>query len=340
MTNPLVFTLAFAAALSLVGMAPTAAFAQAGFAPLDAMDELNAAPVGGGGAFGGAVDRARGVTNMTQGGFGANDPFGAEGGGGMVDSPFGPGGGAFGPGGFGPNAFGPNAFGPGGQPGVQAYVPPATVRAWGGERVVQFNPDPEVDIQDYLPSDILADAREIRVLATAQGNYPNVVKIGNDDVFTNIRVRRDYISPEAHVVRTRLITTLEFMSTLNPREFALVRVATTEPTSPFPKMIDLEAEQDLRLEQWLNDFMAPYLRTDEESGEVSLVPTFLAPPPLTPNIPLPLNFNPSTEAPAGQDQQGGQGIPGGFGGGQFGGDGMFGGDVTGDPMGAASSRYF
>lgn len=293
--------------------------------PLDAMDELNQAPVGSGQAFGGAIDRAQGAVGATQGR--PMDPFGAEGGA------------AFGPGTMG--AMGGDPFGMGagfGMPQQQfiPYVPPPTVRAWGGERVVQFNPDPDRDINEYENSEILADARQIRVLATGQGAYPNVIRRGNEDIYTNIVIRRDYISPESAVVRTRLIQTLRFMSSLNPREFTLVRVASTDPLSPFPLMMDLEAEQDERLAQWMEDFLEPYVkRNEDDPDEIQLVRAFVAPPPLAPNIPLPLNFNPATEAP---EQEGQQLGPGGMMGGP--GSGFFDGDVTGEPIGAASSRYF
>lgn len=305
----------------LGGISSQKAHAQTGafMPPLDAMDELNQAPVGDGAAFGGAVDRARGAVNQTQGGFGQGAQAGA-----------------FGPGGVGGGFVDPYAgFGMPQQQQFTPYVPPPTVRAWGGERVVQFTPDPDRDINDYEREDILADAREIRVLATGQGAYPNVVRDGNEDVFTNIVIRRDYISPEASVVRTRMIQTLRFMSSLNPREFTLVRVASTDPLSPFPLMIDLEAEQDERLQQWFDDFMEPYLERENDGEDFTLVRSFVAPPPLAPNIPLPANFNPSTEQQEGEAGQMGPGM-------MMGPDsmGMFGGDVTGDPMGAASSRYF
>ncbi|MCC5877806.1 MAG: hypothetical protein JJU11_16420 [Candidatus Sumerlaeia bacterium] len=321
--NRSLFPLALAAGLACFGgFSSQQAYAQGGafMPPLDAMDELNQAPVGGGGAFGGAVDRARGAANQTQGGFGAEGA-----------------GGAFGPGGVGGGDF-VDPYGGFGMPQQQQftpYVPPPTVRAWGGERVVQFTPDPDRDINDYEREDILADAREIRVLATGQGAYPNVVRDGNEDVFTNIVIRRDYISPEAGVVRTRMIQTLRFMSSLNPREFTLVRVATTDPISPFPLMLDLEAEQDERLQQWFEDFMEPYLNLEDDGEDFTLVRSFVAPPPMAPNIPLPANFNPATEVQEGQEGQPGAG------GMMMGTEaGMFGGDVTGDPMGAASSRYF
>lgn len=299
----------------------TDALAQgAGFtAPLDAMDELSGAPVGGGGAVvgTGAIDRARGVAQpgqQQQPGFQPGMP-------GMMMDPGMEG------------EFGMMGFGYGmQQQQQQAYVPPATVRAWGGERVIQYHPDPDVAIHDYLDDDILADAREIRILQTAEGSYPNVVTVGTDEIRQNINLRRDYISPEAHVVRTRLVQTLRYMSMLNPREFTFVRVATTEPLSPLPKMIDLEAEQDERLTQWMEDFMAPFVLPREEGEEYELVPSFLAPPPRAPNLPLPSNFRPETEAQ--EEQEGGQpGMMGGAGPG-------FEPGFEGGPMGGASSRYF
>lgn len=302
-----------------VALLPLAgAQAQTGFlAPLDAMDELSGAPVGGGDAVvgTGAIDRARGVAQPGQPGA---PPPGMEGMG-MDDE-------------FMMMGFQPQFQQH--QHQQQAYVPPVTVRAWGGERVVQFHPDPDVGIHDYLADDILADAREIRILETAEGSYPNVVTVGTEEIRQNIVVRRDYISPEAHVVRTRLVQTLRYMAQLSPQEFTFVRVATTEPLSPLPKVIDLEAEQDERLAQWMEDFMAPFTLPRGEEEDFELVPSFLAPPPRAPNIPLPANFRPETEA---QEQQEGQ-QPGMMMGPGMG--GMFDGDVTGEPIGGASSRYF
>jgi len=301
-----------------VAFLPLSAFSQGmGFtAPLDAMDELSGAPVGGGNAVvgTGAIDRARGVAQPGQ--QGAPPPPGMEG---MDDE-------------FMMMGFQPQFQQ---QQQQQAYVPPVTVRAWGGERVVQYHPDPDVAIHDYLDADILADAREIRILQTAEGSYPNVVTVGTEEIRQNINLRRDYISPEAHVVRTRLVQTLRYMSQLNPRDFTFVRVATTEPLSPLPKMIDLEAEQDERLAQWMEDFMAPFTFPRDEEDEFELVPSFLAPPPRAPNIPLPSNFRPETEEVEEQPEGGQPGMMGGAGG-----PGFEGGFEGGGPMGGASSRYF
>jgi hypothetical protein len=343
-------------AAALLGLLATAPAQDPFNAPFDAMDTLNSAPTGGGGVGSIALDRARGV---------AANPGGPA---------------AFGPGAFGPGALGPGGafpqpiipgeFGFAAQPSAPTYVPPATLRAWGGERVVEFTPDPNADPNEYPVSAILADAREIKILATAAGSYFNDGKRGfdakaDDDIYTNITVRRDYISPEAAIVRTRLIRSLRHLSGLNPREFNLVRVASTEPLSPLPKMIELEEIQDMRLARWMEEYLNPYRKDaatnplfpwsnrpeSEVAGatvtsvpytepNIEFVRAFVPPPPRAPNIKLPLNFRP-TNPPQGAGLQ--QGVPGGFGGQglePYPALGDKGGGVTGEPIGNASSRYF
>lgn len=384
-------------ATGVLGFA-TASHAQigAGYAPLDAMDTLNAAPTGGAGGSFNPVDRARGAAAASPYGAPAGrdpamNPFGAAAGRDPGMNPFGaPGGDPFGgqPGGPAPGAFGaqPGAFGqPGGfgQAATNAFQAPATLTAWGGERIICAR-----------TGQILQDARELSILATAKANYYDDGENGNDAVandntWTNITINdTDYISPEAHFVKSKLIQTLQFVSpppmnaekagsfeqglsmdlqglvarsdaslrsylfrprkaetmdffsNLTPMEFNQVRVATTEPLSPLPKMVDLERDQDAKLRQWGVMFLSDYrLDPDDFAGE--FIPTFLPFPPRAPKAPLPSNFSPMTqeEFEAQQESQqgsGGRGRGGGRGGDLYGG-GM---GAPGEPMGGASSRYF
>lgn len=305
-------------------------------APTDAMDTLNSAPVGSAGGSFDPVGRARGAVAAANAGPGAAaDPFGAP-----ADpnaNPFGGPPAGFQPGGGGNPFGGPAAFpgggnpfgGPGGgfaPPPIRA--PKVTNTALAGERVL-----------DARTGEILQDAREIRILpeftGAAGGRYSDDGQtfndaVANDNIFTNITISRDYISPESQVVKTKLVQTLDYMSRLDPMSFFQVPVATTEPLSPLPKMVRLEADMDETLSKWLDQFLSQYQRKTEQ-GE-AFIPTFLPPPPRAPEVPLPANFSPRNP-PEDATAQGG--AVGGGGSKEFGGS-----DVTGEPIGNASSRYF
>lgn len=380
-----------AAGLSL----PSASQAQVGagmYAPPDAMDSLSGQSVGGAAGGGGfdPVGRARnaaGAAGAQGNPFAApqGNPFGAGAGAG-AGNPF-DGGGAnpFGGGGAGDPFGGGNPFG--GPQGnqfanqVSQYIPPATLTAWGGERII-----------DVRTGQIMQDARELSILATATGNYFDDGQNGGDavagdNIWTNVTINdTDFISPEAHFVKTKMIQTLQFVSpptnaieeqesveeglftdlqgistrssidlrqylfapreaqtldffsSLTPMQFSQVRVATTEPLSSFPQMMELEEFQDKFLRDWGNLYLREY-RVDPDKFDSEFIPTYLPPPPRVPNTPLPENFLPYEPPEDSEEGQGGVG-PGGnpFGGGK-GGD-LFGGDASGEPIGNASSRYF
>lgn len=387
------------ACLMLAAHVPAPAQIGGGFlADPQSMDTLSGAPVGGATSSNfNPINRAQNVTNQVNqqnqqnpfappaGAAGAN-PFGAPGQ--QQANPFG-----------GPNAqfqqqpgavdpFGQQPNDPFAQPQGNFQVPiePPTLTAWAGIR-----------IQDRNTGEVLQDAREISILATSTSNYFDDGRGGNDfrandNIFTNIEVLdQSFISPESHVVKTKLIDTLrfvsppasreleenrleeglaadlqglsirsnsdirryiiqpretrslEFFSNLTPMQFAQVRVATTEPLSPLPQIIDLEREQDRKLEDWAMRFLRDY-RIDPDQMDSEFFPTFLPPPPRAPNIPLPAAFTPNVQE---EDEEGGAGGVGGFGpGGQFAGgaeagsSSVFDDSVTGEPIGNASSRYF
>ncbi len=208
-----------------------------------------------------------------------------------------------------------------------ALAAPATLRAWGGERITC-----------HRTGQVLQDAREISILATASGNYFDDGQNGNDavagdNIYTNITASEDFISPEAQLIKTKLIQTLEYASNLDSMQFFQVRVSTTEPTSPLAKYNDLQMEQDRKLTDWAQRFLRDY-RINPDDPESEFYPTYLPPPPRAPNIPLPINFTPRTVESTGPNGEGGGPGPASA-------ASAFGDEsVTGEPIGNASSRYF
>jgi len=354
---------------------PAGAFAQVGaafYAPPDAMDQMSGASTGAGGAgnYIGRAQGAAGQANANQqnpfGPQGANqqNPFGAQGA--NQQNPFGA---------QGANQQNPFGAQPGqgfGQQQQQQQQPaePAKLTAWGGERIVGVR-----------TGQILKDARELSILATASGNYYDDGERGhdavaNDNIYTNITINDDeFISPESHYVKTRIIQTLKFVSpppdgvvegenveqgllrdlqgivsrtdaslrtylfepresermdffaNLTPMEFSQVRVASTNPFSGLPHLMDLEREQDRKLREWGENFLREY-RINPDEFASPFYKTFLPPPPRAPRVPMPANFYPHE---IDEDEEGaGRG---------FGGAG-FEGSTAGAPIGNASSRYF
>lgn len=307
------------AALALAG---GAAFAQGGagfLPPPDAMDNLsnmgspNAAP---------AMDAANNAANAANQGFG---------GGGFQPPPAGGGFGA--PGGFG--GFGDGGFTPPdesgfGEAGVETQVAiPRPVTAIGGMR-----------IKSKLSGRLLQDARTFKIMTTSTNMYFDDGKSGgdavaNDQVFTNIVETDTFISPEEQLVKTKIINGLKALERLTPQEFTQVRVATSDPISSLPKLGLLEAQQDSKIKLWAMNFLEKY-RVNPDSMTSELFPTFLPPPPMAPVEVLPMNFSPRWRPSAN---------PSGTGAGEGDGEGVIAGrslddDVTGTPIGAASSRYF
>lgn len=302
----------------------------AGLADPTSLDTLSGADTGGGGAGALGLERARGVVNSAN----ANDPFGDPQDPAITGAAADP---------FGGPAVGAPAGGPGGiaLPSLAALKPP-TLTAWGGERITCKR-----------TGAILQDAREVQILATMSGTYYDDGQQGGDakagdNIYTNITEVKDaFLSPESHLVKTRMVLILQYLSRLSPMEFSQVRVATTEPLSPLPKLVSLEEEQDKKLEDWVNTFLADF-RLDPNRPDSGFVPTFLPPPPRAPNIPLPVTFTmkPLPAAPGGAAGEGGgvggAAASGGKGGASTGGgtdvrDGVVSGE---EPIGNASSRYF
>ncbi len=271
----------------IMAFATSSASAQVGagfYAPFDAMDEVAGTGTGAGGTGQLALDRARGVAQDPA--MGAWDP--AMGG-------FDPAMGGFDPamGGFGMDPWGFGQFGQ--QQDMMPEPEPDTLVAWGGERIFC-----------HRTGIMLQDAREIRILAEHAGAYYDDGETGHDavagdNIYTNITISREWVSPEAQLVRTRLIRALELAEELDEREFALLPIATTEPRNPFPKMQDLAIEKDMRLRNWIDTFLREY-RIEPGDLDSEMYMTYLPVPPRAPNIPMPANFTPHMPEPEETEQ--------------------------------------
>ncbi len=293
------------------------AFAQGGFAGLAdpaALDTLSGASTGPGGGAG-YVDRARGVAANDPfadpfGGGGA-DPFGGGGFAGGGADPFGGGGFAgggdpFGGGGFagGGDPFGGGAFGA--QPGQQGFQAPQIpkVEAVYGTRVVC-----------RVTGQMLDDAVKVRVLDTFRDTYYDDGKTGmdykaNDFVYTNVTLRDDVMSPEAHLVMTRIIQGLRSLEAVEPNDFFNVLVASTDPLAGVPQMVDLERDRDEKLGRWAEKFLQDF-RVDPSESDVQgwdFYETYMPTPPLPPLKDIPAAFfPPNADVAGGQGQNGGPG---------------------------------
>jgi len=184
---------ALTAAMVAPGIAVSQSIAEAN-AVSGGLDTLNSQPTGGGGGFF-ATERARGAVDAAN-----SSP--AFGGAPSQPGPFGQ-----------QNPFGTDGGFPGGQPGFGASGAPtpipirATLRAWAGEQIYDH----------YGNKELLQDARQLSVFADEAGNVFDDGTNGNDAVagdgiYTNITRRSDFISPEAHIIKSKLIDTLRFVS--------------------------------------------------------------------------------------------------------------------------------
>lgn len=310
------------------------AFAQGGFAGGFAdPNSINTLAGGGAAPAGGfATGRAQGAANtINQGGgaFGggfAGQPGGAFPGmpggapGGNFSDPTGefagmtPGGGFAGqpggafpgqPGGAFPGMPGGAPGGFPGQPGQpqQQQQPmlqmPELATVIYGERVVC-----------RATGQMLDDARELDVVAEFLNQYYDDGRSGldaraDDNIFTNATFRNDVISPEAHLLKTRMIRALEIAESYSPTEFYIIPVASNDLRSDFPRVLDLEQERDGKLRVWAERFLDDYRFDSGAVGEASweFVPTFLPPPPRTPDLDLPVDFFPPSKAEELENEQ-------------------------------------
>lgn len=353
--RPLALAAGLACGLTLAGLLALGAAAQAqgGFATGYVADPFATDALNGGSVTGGLnaspfLDRANAVAGNGNPFAPAGDPFAA----GAAVDPFGaPAGGAFpgaaggfnGEGGGFPGAAGgfPGAAGgfnggPGGFPGAQggfgpgggpAFAPPPpTVTAIYGQRITCV-----------VTGKLIADASVVRVLQSeAAANYAddgktNKDSVANDNIFTNVTDNKtEFISPEAHLLKSRVISALRYAADRRPNEFFLtVDVASTDPLADdrVPQLLDLETERDSYLTAWSDRFLSGY-RKDGEAGGWEFYPTYLPPPPTPPTtqegvpIDIPAGFVPPDE----KFKQNTNAAPGGaLGGPAFGGAGALGG---------------
>jgi hypothetical protein len=326
------------AALALL-LAAGSAVAQPGggfIAPPDALDELSGGSSSGGLNPGTFLDRASGALDAATNRFGQSllpqnannqggDPFGSGGPGGpggFTPPPFSP------PGGFTPPPFSPPGGGPPGAGGFGAAVAGATGRlnASGGER-----------IRSRISGQLLQDARSLKIFATAVQNYYDDGTSGGDavagdQVYTNITERNDVMAPDEFVAKSKLLNGLRAIEEMSPQDFTGVRVATQEPTSTLPKLTDLEKERDDRLKAWADQFLRDY-RVNPDQMTSPFLPVYMPLPPRAPDIALPAEFSPRW-----RPQKNSNNERGADGGGTLG--RTINDSVNGEPVGAASSRYF
>ncbi|MDX2176962.1 MAG: hypothetical protein SF028_10895 [Candidatus Sumerlaeia bacterium] len=347
----------FAATLALAAACAAQAQSPNPFAPpTDAMDTLSSGSASGGIDSGSVFDRVR--TGLNQPGPGDSQappasPFGGPPpGGGPAASPFG----------APPPAPGGDLFGE-----DTSFSGPVSV---GGGNLRAKSGIGGTRVRSAISGVILQDARSVQLIIT-DGYFDDGASggdtVANDGVFTNVtefnrtsEVR--YIAPEEFYIRTRLLNALGSLENFSPQDFFQVRVATQDHVSSLPKLIDvqmvrtgdkpyliagLETERDARLYDWSDRFLRDF-REDPADRTSKFIPTHLPVPPKAPSLPLPATFSPRANAQAaGSD---GAGADGGEGGPVSVTDANSLGDllrgrsvddpVTGQPLGAASSRYF
>jgi len=275
------------------------AWAQAAnpFAPTGAMDTLNAGSPSGGLNSSTYIGRANAAAGA------ANNPFGAPAGGPAYAPPPAPG---MYPGMAFPGMAYPAPGAYPGQPGLAQPTPtqgPPPVTVITGERIyshLQFG---------AYPPELLQDAEKIKV--------PNIVKElqkqyfddgthgdakANDNQWTYITQRNDVMSPEEFRILNRIIAALTSSEDTNPRDFFRLPVATTEPLSNLPQLMDLEKRRDDKIGEWNKRVLAEFRQNKEEVSS-QFWPVFVPPPPTAPRMEIPPGFNPTVE-------QGGTNQPG------------------------------
>lgn len=329
--------LARAAAAAMLAL-PALAAAQGGFAGIadpTAMDTLSGGSVGGP-SF--AVDRARGVAADPFGGGGgdpfatpAGDPFATPAG-----DPFGGGGGD--PFGGGAGAFGADPFGGGagfaGQPGGFQAPQIPKIQAIYGTRVIC-----------RVTGEMLDDAVTVPVFDTFRDSYYDDGKTAmdlkaNDFTYTNVTLKDDAMSPEAHLVLSRIVQGLRSLEDLPPNEFYSVLVASSDPLAGVPQMLDLERERDDKLGRWAEKFLEEFRIDPSESTKVGwdFYETYMPPPPVPPFKDVPAGFFPPNAERSGGDEANQEG--GAAGGGATGAvRSAFGADNIQGNAGASSSYF-
>lgn len=165
---------------------------------------------------------------------------------------------------------------------------PKMIRVLSGSRV-----------QCAVTGVVLEDIVYKEVPEAEKGNYYDDGTHGDaeagDGTWTNITIRNDVMSPEAHAILQRLMTLLNNIEDTESMDFYRLNVATSEPLSSLPKQIDEEQDRDIKLTEW-NDRFLRMFRQKENDPLSAFYPLYLPPPPSYPNVPLPQGFQPVIKA--------------------------------------------
>jgi len=174
-----------------------------------------------------------------------------------------------------------------GQPGMPTPSPtPKMIRVLTGSRV-------ECAVYGILLEDIIyKDVPE-----SEKGNYYDDGVHGGDQeagdgTYTKITVRKDVMSPEAHLILRRTLTLLKNVEAMEPMDFFRMNVVTSEPLSSLPKQIDQEQDRDdMKLDEWNKKFLRDF-RINGDDPKSAFYPLYVPPPPTYPSAQLPEGFKP------------------------------------------------
>ncbi|MCD6386665.1 hypothetical protein J7M23_12940 [Candidatus Sumerlaeota bacterium] len=146
-------------------------------------------------------------------------------------------------------------------------------------------------------------------------------EVANDGTYTNIEEINDVIGPKALELEIKLINLLLAAESYGPLGFFRLFTLTDEPVSLIPKRILTEEDLDTKLESWANIFLRMF-RKNKDDIYSEFYSLYVPPPPLKPKYPMPPGFNP-VEMEKAKEAQKKMGV-----------------GVLGEPIGAASSRYY
>lgn len=277
-------------------------FAQGGnpfAAPTEAMDTLNNAPTGAGGAGQVALDRARTTT--------AAQPVGRGG------ASSGRGGASFGRGGAVttvqpviPGAEGA-ALQPAADGSAQPQAPPEIpkVKVITGEKITCA-----------VCGVLLQDVTEKEVPEEEQADYFDDGTHGDaeadDGIYTNVVERKDMIGSECADVLQKTVALINGADELDSMDFYRLHVTTNEPLSALPITRQQERTKDERLKEWNDKFLRKF-RKDPNDPKSEFYSVYIPPPPEVPSI-LPPTVPRETTQQATQTRGGGGGqdIRGGY----------------------------
>jgi hypothetical protein len=201
-----------------------------------------------------------------------------------------------------------------------------------GERVyshLQFGASPPELLQDAEIIQVPGVVSELRKRYYDDGTHGDVK--ANDNVWSYVTARNDVMAPEEFRILNRILAALTSGEDTDPREFFRLPVATTEPLSKLPKMMNLEGERDGKLSEWNERVLAEF-RINKDDVTSQFWPVFIPAPPSAPRIEIPPGFNPAAEPEEEEGQGRFPGVPG------FGGPAFVG--AEGIPPDASSSYGF